>query len=154
MNKAFAFLGLVILSHAVPALAYYEQVPIVREDADDCTLRPWHQLGGCYQNKTGAKITDDNLYYRQSIYYNDKRTMIVALIHMSATHPERYIVVSTSAEVLTQNHITKVVNELVEGHATTGPSLPGCHFEITDSAPVTEMAFTKSGASYTCKLSK
>lgn len=149
MKKACFIFSLLMLTHTVPVLAY-EQVPIVREDADDCALRPWHTLGGCFQNKTGSKINDDNLYYRQSIYYNDKRTMIVALIHMSGTHPNRSIVVSTSPEVLTQNHITKVVNELVDKYTTTGASLPGCHFEITENAPVAIIAFTKSNDGYIC----
>lgn len=140
-----------MMASTAPVFAYYEQVPVVREDADDCALRPWHTLGGCYQNKTGMKITDDNLYYRQSVYYSDKRTMIVALIHMSGTHPDRAIVVSTSPEVLQQNHITKVVNELVDKHASTGPSLPGCRFEMTENAPVADIAFTKSNDSYTCE---
>ncbi len=84
----------------VAQIASAEQVPIVRTDAESCTLRPWHQLGGCFQNKTGKKIRDANLYYRQSVYYNDKRTKIVALIAMNPTDKDNYIVISTAPEVI------------------------------------------------------
>lgn len=133
-------------SHAVMA----ENVPIVRTDAEACTLRPWHQLGGCFQNKTGKRIQDDRFYYRQSIYYNDKRTKIVALIEMNPTGKNNYLVVSTAPEVLRQNHISKVVNELVSAKTAEGNIISGCSFEITETAPVLSLALSKNGNTYSC----
>lgn len=127
-----------------------EQVPIVRRDATDCTLRPWHQLGGCFQNGTSERIHGNQVFYRQSIYYNDKRTKIVAVIPMEHIQANHYVVVSTSPDVLTNHHITNVTNELVTTRATDGNTIPGCIFNITSETPVVSIKLVKSGKQLTC----
>jgi hypothetical protein len=129
---------------------FAEQVPIVRVDAESCTLRPWHQLGGCFQNKTGKKIHDENLYYRQSIDFSDKRTRLIALIEMNKTEKNNFIVISTAPEVLRQNHIAKVTNELVAHKSTDGVAITGCRFEISENAAVMSLGLMKDEFGYRC----
>jgi hypothetical protein len=92
----------------------------------------------------------NEVYYRQSIDYSDKRTRIVALISMETIKSGNYLVVSTSPDVLRNNHITHILNELVVGYHTTGASIPGCSFDIQDNQPGKSYTVVKDGENYRC----
>lgn len=143
-------MGLVVIAMTMSTLSHAEQVPIVRMDASDCELRPWHNLGVCIQNKTGEEIQDTQLNYRQSIYYSDKRTKIVAIIPMINTRANRNIVISTSTSVLQKNSIKTVVNEIIIGKNIDGGTIPGCYFQINDHAVVSNLILTKTNGGYQC----
>lgn len=128
-----------------------EHVPIVRMDAEDCELRSWHNLGGCFQNKTGAEIKDAAVNYRQSIYYSDKRTKIVAVIPMQDTRADRNIVISTSGNVMQKNIIKTIVNELIIGKNIDGGMIPGCQFEMHERSPISTLALIKTSSGYRCQ---
>lgn len=142
--------GFALLAMTSCTIAHAEHVPIVRMDASDCDLRPWHNLGGCFENKTGEEIKDSELNYRQSIYYSDKRTKIVAIIPMQQTLADKNIVISTSTEVLKNNHIKKVDNELIIGRNLDGGRIPGCYFELTEYSSTTILKLLKTNNSYHC----
>lgn len=138
----FRWLALALISMQCHA----ESVPINRYDIRACALMPWHNLGGCFQNLSGADINKQTLFLRQTIFYTDKRTQIVGTFDTGKLHINRHVIISTSDGVIKNNRIHHVDNELV----MNGITLNGCKFTITQNSANVNIAVVNSDHELVC----
>ncbi len=137
-----------LLSIVLPV--YAEQVPIVILDSEACQIKGWHNLGGCFQNATGAKLVNANLYLKQTITYSDKRAPIVGSFALNNFHADHYAITSSSSEVFTGHHIKFVTSELALGSGTAGKPINGCKIFLSGEHAVIRMRLIKSGEELSC----